>query len=368
MMAMQQLPAPTEMTRAYLASDASYDGVFYLGVRTTGIFCRPSCRAKKPLPRNVEFFATPRQASFAGYRPCKRCRPLEAPGTPPSWAAQLIETIERDPATPIRQAQLRARGLDPARVRRFFQNHYGMSFAAYCRGRRMSTAFHDIRQGHRVDDIALGSGFASASGFRAAYGKTFGTAPKQNDADCIRVGWLDSPLGPLVAAASDEGLLLLEFTERRMLDKQFDALRRYFHSAIVPGEHRYLAQIRKELAAYFAGTLREFTVPLVYPGSAFQREVWDALREIPYGQTWSYEQLAQRVGRAGACRAVGTTNGLNRLAIVIPCHRVVNKSGQLGGYGGGIWRKQRLLEIEGSAAADLFTSGASRRPPAESRR
>lgn len=344
---MPQLPAAPEMTRAYLASDASYDGVFYLGVKTTGIFCRPSCRAKKPLPRNVEFFATPRQASFAGYRPCKRCRPLEAPGKPPAWAAQLIAAIERDPGTPIREHQLRARGLDPARVRRFFQNHYGMSFAAYCRGRRMSTAFHDIRQGHRVEDIALGSGFASASGFRAAYGKTFGDAPGKATAEPIRLAWLDSPLGPLVAAANDQGLLLLEFTERRMLDKQFDALRRYFGCAIVPGEHPHLTQIRRELDEYFAGRRRDFDVPLVYPGSEFQRSVWRALLTIPYGQTWSYEALAQHVGRAGACRAVGTTNGLNRLAIVVPCHRVVNKSGKLGGYGGGLWRKQRLLELEG---------------------
>lgn len=219
----------------------------------------------------------------------------------------------------------------------------------------MSTAFHDIRQGHRVEDIALGSGFASASGFRAAYGKTFGAAPGRDEREPIRLAWLDSPLGPLVAAASDQGLLLLEFTERRMLDKQFDALRRHFGTVIVPGEHRYLQQVREELDEYFAGSRRDFSVPLVYPGSAFQREVWQALLEIPYGETWSYEALAQRVGRAGACRAVGTTNGLNRLAIVIPCHRVVNKSGKLGGYGGGMWRKQRLLELEGSPAAGLFS-------------
>jgi AraC family transcriptional regulator, regulatory protein of adaptative response / methylated-DNA-[protein]-cysteine methyltransferase len=115
---------------------------------------------------------------------------------------------------------------------------------------------------------------------------------------------------------------------------------------LVPGDHRHLRQLKIELAEYFRGARKTFTLPLAYPGSAFQRMVWTALLDIPYGQTCSYDDLARAVGRPGACRAVGTTNGKNRIAILIPCHRVVNKNGQLGGYGGGLWRKQRLLEIE----------------------
>lgn len=343
---MQRLPSTTEMQRAYLASDAGYDGVFYLGVRTTGIFCRPSCRAKKPRPENVEFFADPRGATFAGYRPCKRCRPLEAPGTPPPWIARLIEDIEREPSRRIREHELRTRGLDPARVRRWFKNHCGMSFAAYCRGRRMNTALQAIRNGESVTDLAIGHGFESESGFRAAFERSFGRAPANAGLDPIRVAWLDSPLGPLLAAARDEGIVLLEFTERRMLEAQFDALRRHFKVPLVPGEHRHLATLKTELTEYFSGKRKTFTLPLAYPGSDFQRTVWTALLDIPYGQTRSYDDLARAVGRPGACRAVGTTNGKNRIAILIPCHRVVNKSGQLGGYGGGLWRKQRLLEIE----------------------
>ncbi|MEC9364492.1 MAG: methylated-DNA--[protein]-cysteine S-methyltransferase [Pseudomonadota bacterium] len=346
---MQQLPPTAEMQRAYLASDAGYDGVFYLGVRTTGIFCRPSCRAKKPRPENVEFFPDPRAATFAGYRACKRCRPLEAPGTPPPWIARLIEDIERDPSRRIREHELRARGLDPARVRRWFKNHCGMSFAAYCRGRRMNTALQAIRNGESVTDLAIGHGFESESGFRAAFARSFGQPPADAGLDPIRVAWLDSPLGPLLAAARDEGIVLLEFTERRMLEAQFDTLRRHFGVPLVPGEHRHLARLRTELAEYFDGTRRTFTLPLAYPGSDFQRTVWRALLDIPYGRTCSYDELARAVGRPGACRAVGTTNGKNRIAILIPCHRVVNKNGQLGGYGGGLWRKQRLLEIETGA-------------------
>jgi O-6-methylguanine DNA methyltransferase len=349
--AVPTLPPIDEMRRAYLASDASYDGVFYLGVRTTGIFCLPSCRAKKPRAENVEFFADPKAATFAGYRPCKRCRPLTAPGSPPPWATRLMADIEHDPQRRIREAELRARGLDPARVRRWFKQHCGMSFAAYSRGRRMSSALQAVHNGATVEDLALGHGFESASGFRAAFVRTFGSAPRPDESEgCIRVAWIDSPLGPLLAAAQDDGIVLLEFTERRMLEAQFDTLRRHFRCALVPGEHPLLAQLKGELAEYFAGTRRAFTVPLAYPGSDFQRAVWRGLLDIPYAETRSYEDLARVVGRPGACRAVGTANGRNRIAILIPCHRVVNKSGQIGGYGGGVWRKRWLLALERESA------------------
>lgn len=179
--------------------------------------------------------------------------------------------------------------------------------------------------------------------FQHTFGRGVSAEPAQ---DCIRVAWLDSPLGPLLAAASEAGLVLLEFTERRMLEAQFDALHRHFRLPLVPGAHAHLDRLRRELAEYFAGTRQVFDIPLAYPGTVFQCAVWSALREIPYGQTRAYDDVARTVGSPGACRAVGTANGKNRIAIVIPCHRVVNKDGQLGGYGGGVWRKQRLLDLE----------------------
>lgn len=214
----------------------------------------------------------------------------------------------------------------------------------------MNTALQAIRHGETVADLAIGHGFESESGFRAAFERSFGRTPGDTGIDPIRVAWLDSPLGPLLAAARDEGVVLLEFTERRMLEAQFDALRKHFKAPLVPGDHRHLAQLRIELAEYFRGTRQHFTLPLAYPGSEFQRQVWSALLDIPYGETRAYDDLAKAVGRPGACRAVGTTNGKNRIAILIPCHRVVNKNGQLGGYGGGVWRKQRLLELERATA------------------
>ena len=161
---------------------------------------------------------------------------------------------------------------------------------------------------------------------------------------------VESPLGTLVAGATDDGACLLEFGDRRILDAQLESVRTRL-GRVLPGRHRYLDQLRSELAEYFASGRRDFSVPLVYPGTPFQVRVWNALRRIPYGETYSYEKLAWAVGAPSAQRAVGHANGQNRLAILIPCHRVVNKDGKLGGYGGGLWRKQLLLELEGGKAS-----------------
>lgn len=211
----------------------------------------------------------------------------------------------------------------------------------------MTTAFQQIRRGRKLDDVALGNGYESHSGFRDMFSRTFGTPPgRAATADCIVAGWVESPLGPLLAGATDAGLCFLEFTDRRALDAQVASLRKQFQRPIVPGDNRHLAGVRDELTEYFAGERRQFTVPLLYPGSPFQQAVWSALLKIPYGETRSYEAVAEALGARGACRAVGRANGQNRLCILIPCHRVVNKDGRLCGYGGGLWRKQYLLDLE----------------------
>jgi AraC family transcriptional regulator of adaptative response/methylated-DNA-[protein]-cysteine methyltransferase len=210
-----------------------------------------------------------------------------------------------------------------------------------------------IREGARLDEVALSNGFESNSGFRAAFGRIFGQTPGQStNSDCVRLTWLDSPLGPLLAGATSAGVCLLEFTERRMLETQFTVLKKRLKCAFVPGTNEHLQVLKQELSGYFAGQVQTFTVPLVYPGSPFQSRVWDELLRIPHGVTRSYEDIAKRIGSARAVRAVGTANGQNRIAILIPCHRVVNKDGKLGGYGGGLWRKQWLLELE---RANLLT-------------
>ena len=340
-------PAPAEMERAFYDRDASYDGVFFTGVRTTGIFCRPSCPARKPLRQNVEFFPSVGRALFAGYRPCQRCRPLEADGRPPEWVERLLERVDASPDARVRAADLRALGLSPERVRRHFQRSFGMTFDAYCRSRRLGHAFARLREGADLDTAAFDAGYESLSGFREAFSRHFGAPPgRGRTGECIRVAWVRTPLGPMIAGAADEGLCLLEFTDRRMLERQLSILGRRFRLPLVPGESEHLTRVKEELGEYFAGGRREFDVPLQVVGSDFQQKVWTELQRIPYGETRSYAEIARAVRSPGAVRAVGQANGMNRIAVIIPCHRVVNADGRLGGYGGGLWRKQRLLALE----------------------
>jgi AraC family transcriptional regulator of adaptative response/methylated-DNA-[protein]-cysteine methyltransferase len=354
-------PTVREMERASLRRDAGYDGIFFVAVKTTRIFCRPSCSARKPLAKNVEYYHSAREALFAGYRPCKRCHPLNTNSQPPEWVHRLLAMIERKPTDRYADRHLRALGIDPAKARRYFMKTYGMTFQAYARGRRLGSSLQQIRLGTDLDDVILGTGYSSHSGFREAFGKLFGKPPgKSRTEDCIVVTWIESPLGALLAGATSKGVCLLEFTDRRMLEAQFETLRRRFKKAVVPGENDLLHQLKRELSEYFAAKRKSFSVSLLYPGTPFQERVWKELLKIPYGTTVSYEEIARRVGSPKAVRAVGTANGLNRIAIVIPCHRVVNKSGELGGYGGGVWRKKLLLDLERGKSINDKHAGSGR--------
>jgi AraC family transcriptional regulator of adaptative response/methylated-DNA-[protein]-cysteine methyltransferase len=373
------------MYRALVQRDASYEGVFYLGVRTTGIFCRPTCPAKKPKRENVEFFASTREALTAGFRPCRRCRPMTPEGAAPSWLEGLLRDIDEDPARRWKDADLRAAGLDPARVRRWFKRHHGMTFHAYQRARRLGLALGQIRNGDDIMGTAYDHGYESLSGFRDAFAHLFGEPPgraktasapppqggKARAGDGSdgeervtgsRTDWASppladrahvvvtrvlTPLGPLVAGATDEGLCLLEFADRPMLETQIKRLRRHMDCAVTPGSNHHIDQIERELAEYFCGARTHFDVTLMVPGTEFQQQVWSALRAIPFGETRSYEDIARAVGNPRAVRAVGRANGDNRIPIVIPCHRVVRSDGSLGGYGGELWRKRYLLRLEG---------------------
>lgn len=170
------LPARSEMERAYLARDAAYDGLFFTAVRTTRIFCRPTCPARKPFPRNVVFFQTAHEALHAGFRPCKRCRPLEEQGRP-GWLTDLLADLERAPAGRFGDAELRARGTDPTTVRRYFVRVYGETFHAFVRAARLTQAHHQLRAGTPLDAVILDSGFGSYSGFRSAFTRAYGETP-----------------------------------------------------------------------------------------------------------------------------------------------------------------------------------------------
>jgi O-6-methylguanine DNA methyltransferase len=231
----------TDRERAFYASDPAWDGRFVAAVRTTGIFCRPSCRVRKPLAKNVDYMADAQAARAAGYRACLRCQPEN--GT--TVTTRIIQT----------------------------------------------------------------------------------------------------PIGPMLAGATAGAVVLCDFADRPMIRAQVASVRRRI-GPTVEGNSPLLDRLAEELAEYFAGTRRDFDLPIDMPGSGFQGRVWGELRRIPYGGTISYRELAERVGAERAYRAVGRANGSNRIAIIVPCHRVVAANGGLGGYGGGLAAKRRLLDLE----------------------
>lgn len=240
-----------ELEHAFGTSDPAYDGRFVVAVRTTGIFCRPSCRARKPFRQNVRFLADATEARAAGYRPCLRCHP--------------------DVARPVRLREV------------------------------------------------------------------------------------DTAVGPMTLGATATTLVLADFSRRAMMPAQLAAVRRRI-GPTAPGSSSLLDRAEEQLRDYFAGNRHDFDLPVELPGSPFQERVWAELRRIPYGATISYRELARRVGAPGAPRAVGRANGANRLAIIVPCHRVVAANGGLGGYGGGLSAKRHLLELEAASAGSRLAA------------
>jgi len=347
MKAMELLPPPDMMYRALLDRDSSFEGIFFVGVRTTGIFCRPTCSAKKPARTNVDFFSTASEALHDGYRPCLRCRPMDPNGRPPKLIEQLRAEVERAPGGRLTDKELSALSIDPSTARRQFKRHYGMTFQAYHRARRMGLPLREVRKGGRVAEAQDESGFDSASGFREAFNRVFGKSPTAvKTRDCMFAERIETPLGTMLAVADDKGLRLLEFVDRRAVERELKILRQRLKTNVVPGEHRYLTAIRKQLARYFSGENLKFDVLLAPVGSEFQMRTWNVLRSIPVAETRSYSWMAEQLGIPGARRAVGRANGTNMLSIIIPCHRVIRADGTLCVYGGGLWRKKWLLDHE----------------------
>ncbi len=352
-----KMPDRKTMHQALVAKDPSFEGIFIVGVKTTGIFCRPTCTARKPKLENTEYFGSVKEALAYGYRPCKICRPLEHVGEPPSWLRDILAEIDADPSLRLRDYKIRERGVDPARIRRWFKKNHGLTFQAYLRARRLNAAFGRIRHGKRVTEPAFDSGYESLSGFNEAFKKTMGFVPSHSDQNnLVTITRILSPLGPLFAGATDEGICLLEFSDRRMLETQIKRLKAHLskshlsktHPSVefVPGHNPHFEALHTQLAEYFEGTRKSFNLPLVLPGTEFQKKAWAALMKIPYGQTRSYGKQALAVGNPKGVRAVARANGDNRIAIIVPCHRVIAADGTLAGYGGGLWRKKFLLELE----------------------
>jgi len=333
---------------AICRKDSEYIGVFITCVKTTGIFCHPTCTARKPKPENVEFVTTPKEAILNGYRACKICKPLENPNETPEYIQLIIKELEENPALRLKDWNLRERDIDPATIRRWFKKNHNMTFHGYQRMMRLNRAYKNLTEGGSVTDAAFSSGYESLSGFTEQFQNIFDAAPSDSKSkNVIHITRFTTPLGPMFACATDQGVCLCEFTDRRMLETEFKDLKKRLNAVILPsGENPHLIQLEKEMGEYFEGNRKSFEVALHTPTTDFRQQVWDELIQIPYGKTRSYAEQAVQIGNPKAVRAVATANGQNRVAIVIPCHRVLGSDGSLTGYAGGLGRKQRLLDLE----------------------
>lgn len=339
--------SPQIMYKASCDKNPEFEGVFWMGVKTTGIFCRPTCTARKPKFENVEFFTNTKDAMLKGYRPCKVCKPLENPDQTPVEIQKLLNELSENPGLKFKDYDLVKRGLEPATVRRWFQKHHGMTFQAFQRMHKLNSAFKKLSSGENVTETAFNSGYESLSGFNESFKNIFGVSPIYSKHEkVVDLKRIETPLGTMIACADENGICMLEFSDRKALPTELKEISKHFNANIIQGENPHFRTLESELAEYFEGKRKEFTVPLSPVGTEFQKNVWEVLRKIPYGTTRSYLEQAQILGNAQAVRAVANANGLNKISILIPCHRVIGKNGKLTGYGGGIWRKQKLLELE----------------------
>lgn len=333
--------------KALLNREQSFVGIFFVGVKTTTVFCIATCRARKPKLENVEFYTTFKEALDNGYRPCKICKPTQNANEAPEQVELAMDLVKNHPKEKVTDFRLRQNQISPEVVRRWFKKHYGMTFHGYQRMYRINTAFQELRNSKKVTATAFNTGYESLSGFGYTYKKLLGESPQNSlNKNIILVSRLTSPIGPLFVCATDNGICLLEFVNRRMLETKFKDLQRLLNANIMTGENKHIKQTKQELSEYFNGDRTSFDVELHTPGTAFQNLVWDALRLIPYGETTSFVAQAAKIKNPKAIRAVATANGCNRISILVPCHRVTGSDGQLTGYGGGLERKKWLLNHE----------------------
>jgi AraC family transcriptional regulator, regulatory protein of adaptative response / methylated-DNA-[protein]-cysteine methyltransferase len=334
--------------QAVVERDPHADGAFFFAVRTTGVFCRPSCASRAPRRENVEFFPTTNAAETAGYRPCKRCQPTSLPREL-AIVERACKALDADPQQRLTLAQLSdAVHVSPFHLQRLFTRVVGVSPRQYQAARRAEALRDGLQRGQNVTRATHDAGFGSPSRMYEAASAELGMTPsvyrRKGAGLTVHFATADTPLGTVLVAATDKGICKIAFgDDPRALEGELaaelsQAERIEDRGRMLP----FIAQIR----AYLEGTRERFDLPLDIGATAFQQRVWDALRRIPYGETRSYSDIADALGSPRAVRAVANACASNPVALAIPCHRIVHKGGGLSGYRWGTPRKAALLKAE----------------------
>ena len=339
---------PDTAWAAFMRRDRGWDGRVIGAVKTTGIYCKPSCPARRPKREHVEFFASGEDARAAGFRPCLRCKPDEV-GRDREAVAAAVRLIERAEEAPTLAGVAEAVGYAPHHFPRLFKRDLGVSPAEYWRGLRNRRAQSALKENGRVTDAVYDAGYQSPSGFYDDAKERLGMTPSAwrdgGRGETIRWTTFDSPLGQMLIAATSKGICRLTF------DDSEESLKRFFPKATILQDDGGLKELVEGALEAIERPLAAPDLPIDVAGTAFQEAVWRELRKIPPGETRSYADIAAAIGAPKAVRAVGTANGDNHVCVLIPCHRVIRSDGSLGGYGGGIERKKKLLASEGHSSA-----------------
>jgi len=340
---------PDTSWAAFMRRDRAWDGRVIGAVKTTGIYCKPSCPAKRPKRENVEFFASGDEARAAGYRSCMRCKPDEV-GRDREAIARAVTLIE-EAGEPLTLEELsESVGYAPHHFQRIFKRDLGVSPAEYARGLRNQRAQSALKANGRVTDAIYDAGYSAPSGFYSDAKERLGMTPSAwrngGRGETIRWTTFDSPLGEMFIAATSKGICRLTF------DDSEASLRRLFPHATIVKDDGGLKELVEGALAAIERPLAMPDLPIDVAGTAFQEKVWKELRKIPAGETRSYAEIAAAIGHPKAVRAVGSANGDNHVCVLIPCHRVIRSDGSLGGYGGGLHRKVKLLASEGHVTED----------------
>jgi len=329
---------------AFMRRDRSWDGRIVGAVKTTGIYCKPSCPAKRPKREHVQFFATGEEARAAGFRACLRCKPDEVgrDREAVAKAAKLIEQAEE----PLTLQQIAAAvGYAPHHFQRLFKRDLGISPAEYARGLRAKRAERHLKENDRVTDAIYDAGYSAPSRFYDDAKERLGMTPSAwrdgGRGETIRWTTFDSPLGPMLIATTSKGICRLTFNDGEA------SLKRLFPNATIVKDDGGMRELVEGALTAIKTPAATPNLPIDVAGTAFQEAVWRELRKIPLGETRSYAQIAAAIGQPKAVRAVGTANGDNHVSVLIPCHRVIRSDGTLGGYGGGLVNKKKLLAAEG---------------------
>jgi AraC family transcriptional regulator, regulatory protein of adaptative response / methylated-DNA-[protein]-cysteine methyltransferase len=349
---MSDIPSETTMWQAVVTNDRSYDGQFVLAVKTTGIYCRPVCPARLPKRENVEFFQTNSEAENNGYRACKRCKPDQLEEQNPQ--AALIEAVCRyiDENAIIETITLQQLGdqfqHSPFHLQRTFKAVMGITPKQYADSVRMQAFKTQLQDGDTVTDAIYAAGYSSNSRLYERAAAQMGMIPSvyQQGGDGMIVAYAvaDSPLGLLLTAATERGLCAVRLGDDRT--QLVAGLHDEFAKATLVEDASVLQEAVQAIVQHLAGDLPDLDLPLDIQATAFQKQVWQALRNIPYGETRSYGEVATAINAPKSARAVGNACANNPVALVVPCHRVVKSNGELGNYRWGIQRKKQLIKQE----------------------